>query len=658
MSAADWKRLASLKDWTLLRDLVNHMDRIEDLEEIQNVLKDDTVFNTVVGPLLQSRISDIKAPFLDATTKCRDVTCPLISPATGLPICNMMHNSKLIQSKYEKLNAGQQAVANGVVQMLMKAGPGGGVMLLEAHPGTGKSKTVEFFLNVMNSDQVTFAVNLRTLRWDMNDVAEKSQCMTHCKLLMIILHKSMMSAMNVLTKCTAEDLVKSILALLADVEPAFNPGHFIIVDEHTTFHPLQLLLLLSYAYLHDLKMLIVGDPFQQPSLTACSIFKHSNSVLVNMWMECLPDHVPTGKCTLEENMRLASDPEHKLKMEQILRYMRESKFDLAQFQLDAHFAQILYRILHDHFLTPINPPDRLLAAFHETLSQHQDRRIAYETAKNGGKPPDTYHIYVIDESGEKLSIAEACRKSKFRGELPLLPGDPYVLIHPTGQRVQCTYAYTTGDGVVRMKTPNGLLLDMKPELIKAHHFPHDKASFFNSFKPVNGTGPFVLPLHWLGATTLAACQGMTIDGPKGQVVSIDTANSTGNATWVGLTRVRNKEALGGIKIETFGDILYTAHMNDGHLYAFPSKVSKQTITPQLTNAAAFYKAFPANQFQTVPYETFLRNTHLCRRIREEDFLAGRAARIEAIPSILTKDIVTALIDALDHLREEKCFFQS
>lgn len=427
----------------------------------------------------------------------------------------------------------------------------GGLYVLDASPGTGKTFVISAFgiTCALRIAYVAYSTHLK----DTMDIYLNLEALTTCSFLCKALRTSYMSVINMWNRKerTFYEMCHDMLQL---VPTAMFANQVYILDEYTVLSPWCIAWLCWCAEYHQLQVVFVGDRYQHAAIAQSRYYLQSNYALLQ--------RMNAHTMTLEKNMRQIDDNS----FQQILARIRQCLNSSMMTKFTFAHVWLLYQLLPAAFTVTEYADEALF------MSQyHRKIKARISTLTGGVKMP---YVHKVDKTRWIAAILP--ENEQFVDYLYLKLGALYLYQHEIVRLQERTCQQVT----VRREC-DGRLLVLRRCVMTAQTAPHVRV--YDWLRQSNRGGTvYQFPLRPF-TTTYHAIQGLTL---QMGLVDFDIDVQHLNSVYVGLSRLTKQSQIHGIFSTYRESIKATAHYNDEYYY----------FTPKF-NAAAQYRTI---QIPSVP----------------------------------------------------------
>lgn len=520
-----------------------------------------------------------------ANDPCRDVDAPRsidvvtrilyqLEPDDTVPPHELFCSSKTLDTIRTSLLTDQVKAFDQLVDGIIK---GVRLFTIDAGPGTGKSYLVNMFIKALAHEPryLVYSHNLLQLVKPL-DLKASTTCSFLCSQLGVSFLK--------VKHMFQGDLDKIIRNVQQCIDEYNIKEAVVILDEYSVVSPWFLVTLLVYCAKNNKVLLLVGDSFQQRSLSCHSALRDTNLALLSACSTVL---------TLEENVRQRTDP-------QLQAHIQELKTWVSPSSLTVAHGQRLAAMFQSQLDTPDDYTLPFLSQFHSRIKARTELLCANHSHIK------SYHV--VKKDGTHLPPS-----TKFVNYLPLILNQEYIYWHQScKQRVRLTKITPTS---VYVKTVDGCSLTLTKVLFNTTntHALH--------LEYVNGCVQYPLSLPFF---TFHSVQGLTIDYP---LVDIDANTRSSNSLYVGFSRLQRTSQLHKVYLDlatwsTTKARVLTDHTVNEHVLVATARqllTTESKVASVLVNDTSDRDATQSHHRQQRPcrgdaYEKGLRHVHASTRL--------------------------------------------
>lgn len=490
--------------------------------------------------------------------------------------------------------------------------------VLNSRSGTGKS-TLMGALACSLLTPILFVVYSNALKENAASLHANITARTTCTFIMHTLNltynkaKCVFNSPQSQTMCEIfRDLYKLLtnFKLIQCNEDDFAVPYLLVFDEYTVMQPLMIVFLHMLSQHYNLNILMVGDANQQKAIRASVYHRMNNMHLLS--------ELATFNIRLTKQMRI-TDQEY-LSIIQIIESHLDEKND--NIRMDFHEKFLLYSLLAVNFHTPECTTAMYLTSTHKRM---KDR---------------IYRCYLRSvEEGRAIVKAQYCNKKgpagfeavalpadyKYAPLLLLIQGYPYVKYSETSKCEDVVH--------FRRKVSDTVIEVLNATTNKIEHLQRIAINQYNTIDELRAWltprgARFQYPLRFF-ANTYYSAQGLTLDKCD---IELDLDDTTMNAVYVGLTRLRERHRLKRLHTGELYSLAYTAVKNDEYYYKVPEMANvnlcqKYKIYPKTDNDrmmavhAILAHTYKNVTFASVTPEVFRTAKGRCVRVEREKFKA-------------------------------------
>ncbi|AAN04354.1 Orf60 [Heliothis zea nudivirus] len=512
--------------------------------------------------------------------------------------------------------------------------------VLNSRSGTGKS-TIMGVMACSLLTPIMFVVYSNALKDDAATLHTNINARTTCNFIMHTLGLSYNQAkciFNAPQSKTICSIFYDLLKLLKTFKMVpCNDGDFaipylIVFDEYTVMQPLMIIFLHMLSRQYKLNILMVGDANQQKAIRTSVYHKMNNMHLLK--------ELASFDLMLTKQMRI-TDADY-LKIIQTIELHLDEKHD--NIRMDFHEKYTLYSLLYRHFHINECQTAMFLTATHRKMKD-RIHRCFKESVKEGRTIVKAE--YCRRKAGGSFEAVALPQNYKFAPLLVLIQGYSYIKYSETSKCEDVVqFVRKVSPTLIEVVNSSGRLEHLQRIAVNAYNTIDDLRVWLTS-----QGARYQYPLRFFTNTYYSA-QGLTLDKCD---MELDLDDTTMNAVYVGLTRIREGFRLKRLHTNDLCSLVYTHVKNDEYYYKVPEvpnlcekyKITTDDLNQRIISVnsvlAYLYKTVT---FPVVTPEAFRVSKGRCVRVL-------RTTYKEYVDSLQTN--TSPLLDCYKHIKDSVNF---
>lgn len=553
------------------------------IDEADDIIARNTVLPAVDRVLEErsARLEALELTHMNNEMRHNPLLVPMTTTTTGghhyqfKPRYALFTNedTRTVHKEYKRLNEEQKTVCEGLLRGMSAKSTEGGLYVLNAPPGTGKSHLIGVMTRILRPGSAIFVVYQRNLKYIMENATQNLlECMTTCSFFMRLLKYPRFSVYSFLMRGSKEDLCTEMKSLLEKEDVVRFMEHLsasrvlLIIDEYTVTSSWQLLFLIVACKRFGVNIFLVGDALQQPPIK--KTIHHGNCGNFALLEACSPEAV----FSLRTNMRIR-DESYAGFLQAFTGFLERRGCMKRAFDINAPIMWELFRLREKHFFMQPAATDVLIAEHHARLRDKYTNLLSYLRKDD---PTGRYHticpfLYGATPKDCKPRGRLNPHVHKFVDEIVYVSGLQYMWVRNDGRRsiVRFISMCDADNRSARFETEREGPVTLTLAPLNHFMFPDEKYTYYRSLRPDEKGDIFLIPAIPFTEMTFASAQGLTLSLPsadgdvdgrfryRSRTVNLCLDKASGNAMYVGISRVISGDSLGAIVTSKLVDLIVT-----------------------------------------------------------------------------------------------------